>query len=97
MERSLLISLEMISLDVMLICILRSINFEDTNLAVVTQLLHRIDADYAWFLFYRYCSHVVGKLQILLQVFRIDLYFTDSYYHCTICLCLLLSHTYYRA
>ena len=48
MEGALLVGLEMLCLDVALISFLRSVDLEDANLAIVAELLHRVDADDAW-------------------------------------------------
>lgn len=81
MKCALLIGLEMGGLDVVLIGFLGGVDLEDTNLATVFLLLHWVDADDTWLLTNGGGTYVVGKLQILFEIFRIDLNFAYSYNH----------------
>lgn len=78
---ALFIGLEMGCLDMVLIGFLGGVDLEDANLATVFLLLHRVDADDTWLFLYGSCTNVVGKLQILFEIFRIDLNFAYSYNH----------------
>ena len=86
-ERALLVLLEVVGLQVLLIGFLGGIDFEDADLCRVLGTLHRVEADNTRLSFYTQTVHLVGKFEILLEVLRIDLDFSQADYHRLVFLC----------
>ena len=69
------------SLDVVLVGLLRGVDFEDTNLAAIFLCLCWEQADYAWFFGKARFLNFCGCSKVFLQVLRMNLDFSQAIQH----------------